>query len=53
MYRRTLQTSVAAAALFAFTAAYSTPASAGGDDTFKTGTKNSLTMSGQVNRAVL
>ncbi len=52
MYRKTLQTSVAAAALFAFTAAYSAPASAA-DDTFKSGTKASLTMSGQVNRAVL
>ena len=52
MYRRTLQTFVAAAALFAFTAAYSAPASAA-DDTFKTGSKASLTMSGQVNRAVL
>ncbi len=52
MYRKTLQTSVAAAALFAFTAAYSAPASAA-DDTFKTGSKASLTMSGQVNRAFL
>lgn len=52
MYRKTLQTSVAAAALFAFTAAYSAPASAA-DDTFKSGTKASLTMSGQVNRGVL
>ncbi len=52
MYRKTLQTSVAAAALFAFTAAYSAPASAA-DDSFKTGNKNSLVMSGQVNRAVL
>ena len=53
MYRKTLQTAVAAAALFAFAAAYSAPASAA-DDTFKTGQKNaSLTMSGQVNRAVL
>ena len=51
MSRKILQTSVAAAALFAFTATYSAPASAA-DDTFKTGTKASLTMSGQVNRAV-
>ncbi len=53
MYRRTLQTFVAAAALFAFTAAYSAPASAGGDDSFKSGNKNSLKMSGQVNRAMM
>ncbi len=53
MYRKTLLTSVAAAALFAFTVAYSAPASAGGDDTFKTGTKASLKLSGQVSRAVM
>ena len=53
MYRKTLLTSVAAAALFAFTAAYSAPASAGGDDTFKTGTNASLKLSGQVSRAVM
>ena len=53
MYRKTLQTSVAAAALFAFAAAYSAPASAGGDDTFKSGTKASLKLSGQVSRAVM
>ncbi len=52
MYRKTLQTSVAAAALFAFAAPFSAPASAA-DDTFKTGSKASLTMSGQVNRAFL
>ncbi len=53
MYRKIFQMSVAAAALLAFTAAYSAPASAGGDESFKTGNKNSLKMSGQVNRAVL
>ncbi len=42
MYRKTLQTSVAAAALFAFATAYSAPASAA-----------SLKMSGQVNRAAM
>jgi hypothetical protein len=52
MYRKILQTSVAAAALIAFTAAYSAPASAA-DDSFKSGNKNSLKMSGQVNRAVM
>ncbi len=52
MYRKTLHTSVAAAALFAFAAAYSAPASAA-DESFKTGNKNALKMSGQVNRAVL
>ncbi len=51
MYRKTLQTSVAAAALFAFAAPFAGPASA--DETFKTGSKASLTMSGQVNRAFL
>ncbi len=53
MYRKTLQTSVAAAALFAFAAAYSAPASAD-SHLVKSGVgKASLTMSGQVNRAVL
>ena len=52
MYRKIMQTSVAAAALFAFTAAYSAPASAA-DDSFKSGNKNALKMSGQVNRAVM
>ena len=42
MYRRILQTSVAAAALFAFAVTYSAPASAA-----------SLKMSGQVNRAAM
>ncbi|MCZ6849821.1 MAG: hypothetical protein O7F75_13370, partial [Alphaproteobacteria bacterium] len=51
MYRKALQTSVAAAALFAFAAPFAGPASA--DETFKTGSKASLTMSGQVNRAFL
>ncbi len=52
MYKKTLQTSVAAAALFAFAAPFSAPASVA-DETFKTGSKASLTMSGQVDRAVL
>ncbi len=52
MYRKTLQTSVAAAALFAFTAAYTAPASADNHLTKSGQKKASLTVSGQVNRAI-
>ena len=48
--KTTLKASVAAAALFAIAAPVATTADAA-DDTFKTGNKNSLTMSGYVSRA--
>ena len=46
-----LKSSVAAAALFAIAAPVATTANAA-DDTFKTGNKNSLTMSGYVSRSL-
>ena len=49
--KTTLKASVAVAALFAIAAPVATTANAA-DDTFKTGNKNSLTMSGYVTRAL-
>ncbi|MFQ5619197.1 MAG: hypothetical protein ACE5FR_09505 [Rhodospirillales bacterium] len=52
MYRKTLQTSVAAAALFAFAAPFAGPASAGGNTVVNGKSQVKLAITGQLSRVV-